>query len=148
MNQIKAGILIHRSFCDAWRRLDAFLEVHREVALHIELAPEDGSGLVIRRDVTVRVGRETSGSARLTVAWGPCEGGPYLPFEGRVDVLAARNDEGSTLLVLTGSHVPPAGIAGPAFDFLVGNRIATAAARATLERLRAEIDGVANGAPR
>jgi hypothetical protein len=104
---------------------------------------EDDSALVMERDVKVRfssVEHGERGSRQFRVSWGPCEGGPYLAFEGTVEVMADEQP-GGLRLILSGSYVPPAGIAGSAFDFIVGRRMARATARASLQRLRAAIVG-------
>jgi hypothetical protein len=67
------------------------------------------------------------------IHWKP-QGGPYPEFEGELTVRADETWETSRL-ELRGSYRPPGGIAGAAFDLVVGGRIASATAQALLRRL-------------
>jgi hypothetical protein len=143
VHQIRAELSVGRPPLEARRHLDAFFKAHPIIALHVELAAQDDSTLAIERDVKVRLGlreRGQNGGECTRVAWGPCEGGPFLPFEATVEI---RSDEDprALRLVLSGSYVPPDGIARTAFDFIVGRRIAMATARELLLRMRTEIEG-------
>ena len=73
--------------------------------------------------------------------WGPCEGGPYLTFKGEIEVAAGAGRDAS-IIVLSGSYIPPLGIAGQAFEFIVGRRIAMAIAKDVLQRVRTTIEHV------
>jgi hypothetical protein len=66
------------------------------------------------------------------IHWKP-QSGPYPEFEGELTVHADETYETSRL-ELRGSYRPPGGIAGAAFDFVAGARIASATAQALLRR--------------
>jgi uncharacterized membrane protein len=72
------------------------------------------------------------------IRWKP-QGGPYPEFEGELVVRADETWETSRL-ELRGSYRPPGGIAGAAFDLVVGGRIASSTAQALLRRLGDEME--------
>ena len=72
------------------------------------------------------------------VHWKP-KAGPYPEFDGELTVRADETYE-SSRLELKGSYRPPGGALGGAFDWAVGNRIATATAQALLERIGGEME--------
>ncbi|HLY03564.1 MAG TPA: hypothetical protein VKR56_13850 [Candidatus Cybelea sp.] len=72
------------------------------------------------------------------IHWTP-QSGLYPEFEGELTVRADETYETSRL-ELRGSYRPPGGIAGAAFDWVAGGRIASATARALLRRLGDEME--------
>jgi len=74
-----------------------------------------------------------------TVHWTPSGGGPYPDFDGTLTV-RADEDFGSSMLELSGVYDPPMGVAGAAFDAIVGSRIANATAREFLSRLGRDME--------
>lgn len=70
--------------------------------------------------------------------WHP-QGGPYPDFDGQLTV-RADEDYSSCALELRGTYEPPGGIAGAAFDAIVGSRIATATARELLTAIGRDIE--------
>lgn len=72
------------------------------------------------------------------IHWKP-QGGPYPEFEGELTVRADETWETSRL-ELRGSYRPPGGIAGAAFDLVVGGHIASSTAQALLRRLGDEME--------
>jgi hypothetical protein len=72
------------------------------------------------------------------IHWTP-ESGLYPQFEGELTVRADETYETSRL-ELRGSYSPPGGIAGAAFDWVVGARIASATARALLAHIGDEME--------
>lgn len=70
--------------------------------------------------------------------WSPAGGGPYPDFDGELTV-RADEDYTSCLLELQGAYRPPGGLAGEAFDTVAGRKIASATARALLEKVGAEL---------
>jgi hypothetical protein len=81
-------------------------------------------------------------SSRYAIAWdaGTARGIPTPGFTGMV-TLSAGEDYGETSLQLEGTYDPPGGVAGRAFDELIGRRVAHATLSALLsgagEELRA-----------
>jgi hypothetical protein len=72
------------------------------------------------------------------IHWTP-ESGLYPQFEGELTVRADETYETSRL-ELRGSYTPPGGIAGAAFDWVAGARIASSTARALLRHLGDEME--------
>ena len=73
------------------------------------------------------------------VQWKPHNGGPYPDFSGTLTV-RADDDYDSCVLELQGTYEPPFGVAGAAFDAVVGSRVASATAREFLRTLSGEIN--------
>lgn len=74
-----------------------------------------------------------------SVTWVPEGGGIYPSFSG---TLCVRYDETyrTSILELSGTYVPPLGVAGKAFDAALGHRIALATADALLADIAAGIE--------
>ncbi len=72
------------------------------------------------------------------IRWTPEPGGIYPSFEGKVSAHESERD-GTTVLELTGSYIPPLGIAGEAFDHVLGRRITYDTAHDLLANLAAEM---------
>lgn len=72
------------------------------------------------------------------IHWKP-RAGPYPEFDGELTVRADETYE-SSRLELQGSYRPPGGALGAAFDLAVGARIASATARALLDRIGSEME--------
>lgn len=68
------------------------------------------------------------------VYWTPEGGGPYPDFAGELTVRADETYRGA-VLELTGDYAPPFGALGRGFDMLVGAKIASATAKALLDRI-------------
>lgn len=73
------------------------------------------------------------------IRWTPAGGGPYPDFAGTLTV-RADEDYTTCVLELRGEYVPPGGVAGAAFDAVVGSRVASATAREFLRALGAQIE--------
>lgn len=97
--------------------------------------------LDVAKDVTVSV---SPGADPMhfdqpwTLHWSPAGGGPYPDFDGEMTV-RADEDYTSCLLELEGGYRPPGGALGEAFDAVAGRKIASATARALLEKIGAEM---------
>ena len=72
------------------------------------------------------------------IHWKP-QAGPYPEFDGELTVRADENYEGCRL-ELSGTYRPPGGSLGAAFDWAVGGRIASATARALLDRIGSQME--------
>ncbi len=102
----------------------------------LTLALPVSEGKAIARVVTARTERLTSANytSSYRIAWdsgSTPRGIPTPGFTGTL-TLAAGEDYGETKLELDGSYDPPGGVAGRAFDQLVGRRIAHATLSALL----------------
>jgi hypothetical protein len=87
-----------------------------------------------RADLKINHSRAYPGFEIMEIAWKPHDGGPYPVFRGTLSV----EDVGGNFsrLDLDGAYDPPGGIAGAAFDAVVGHRIAVAGARQLLEEIK------------
>ena len=89
---------------------------------------------------TVKVAHEIvgeKGAKRLGLSWDPQD--QTVPrFEGTLS--CAATEPGKTAITLDGTYTPPLGVAGKAFDLVVGNRIATATANALLEDIKTFVE--------
>lgn len=142
MNQIKTEVFVNLPPAQVRRLLDLFLRDHPEMTLRAACAPRSSTMAATERTVTVFLERAAGGSRgfeRLGVSWGPCEGGPYLTFKGEVEVTADAG-HGACRIALCGSYIPPLGIAGQAFEFIVGRRVAIAIAGDLLNKIRTAIE--------
>lgn len=115
-------------------------KVPQRLELRVRFAGMHGRGL--RKDVLVTydVG---NGPVRFEqfwrVHWTPYNGGLYPEFDGVLAVRAEGTRERS-MLELRGHYQPPLGIAGAAFDAMLGSRIASLTARELLDRLGQEME--------
>jgi hypothetical protein len=73
------------------------------------------------------------------VDWTPDGEGPYPDFSGELRVRPDESYRGA-ILELTGDYAPPIGAVGRAFDMVIGERIASATARALLEQIGAQME--------
>lgn len=73
------------------------------------------------------------------IDWKPLDGGPFPSFHGHLTVRADYEYKKS-LLELEGEYEPPFGVAGEAFDFVAGSRIAAQTARYLLGELVDELE--------
>jgi hypothetical protein len=89
---------------------------------------------------TVKVKHEIAGeegARRLVLAWDPRD--QSVPrFEGTLSCAPA--EPGKTIITLEGTYTPPLGVAGKAFDLVVGNKIAAATAQALLADIKAFVE--------
>ena len=72
------------------------------------------------------------------VHWTPKDGGPYPDFDGELTVRADEEYD-TCVLELRGNYRPPGGVAGKAFDAIVGSRIASATAHELLNSIAREV---------
>lgn len=101
--------------------------------LHLTLPIPGGK---ITKDVVVEVKRGTDPThfdEPWLLHWDPV-GGIYPSFDGTLTVQAEENYRTSRL-VLAGSYAPPGGVAGAAFDAVVGSRVAAATATELLRKV-------------
>jgi hypothetical protein len=101
-------------------------------------APISHTGGALEKDVYVRFGHGVDPlhfDEPWTVHWSAASGA-YPEFDGTLTV-RADEDYDTSVLELSGNYTPPFGVAGAAFDALLGSRIASSTAR---EFLRAMAD--------
>ena len=77
--------------------------------------------------------------AMLEIRWHPVSG-PYPSFTGTL--LARRGDGHSCRLEIEGEYTPPGGIAGAAFDAVLGRGIAVEGVLDLLKRLQTAFEGL------
>ena len=98
-------------------------------------------GIELAKDVIVSFGSAVDPmhfDQPWRIHWKP-QSGLYPEFEGELTVHADETYKTSRL-ELRGSYRPPGGIAGAAFDFVAGGRIARSTAQALLRRLGNEME--------
>jgi hypothetical protein len=97
-------------------------------------------GLVAEHDILLKVTphAETAAQKMLDIRWESEDGGPYPVFHG---TLSARPlTAGTSALELAGSYAPPGGVAGAAFDAVLGHAIALESARDILTRFKTGLE--------
>jgi uncharacterized protein YndB with AHSA1/START domain len=80
---------------------------------------------------------EADDAKHIALSWDP-EDQSVPRFSGTLSCQA--KDAGETTLTLDGTYTPPLGIAGAAFDLILGRKIAAATARGLLEDIRQFIE--------
>jgi hypothetical protein len=125
----------------AMHHAERFFTVHRRdhtpgvLTLRVDLSSLKLPGTSQARH-EVRVAHEPieeGGKKKLALSWDPQD--QMVPrFAGTLS--AAEKDAGTTTLTLDGAYTPPGGVAGAAFDLVVGRKIAAATARALLEDIK------------
>jgi len=125
----------------AMHHAERFFTVHRRdqtpgtLTLRIDLSSLKfpGTGQA-RHDVRVTHELvEEQGKKKLALSWDP-EDQTVPRFTGTL--AASEKDGGKTTFTLDGTYTPPLGVAGAAFDLVVGRKIASATARALLEDIK------------
>lgn len=122
-----------------------FLERHpqtkgAELALRFPLPRFIVDGLTLEKRVLVHL-RFDAGSGTdhaLTIEWKPLGRGPLPSFRGTL--AATPRTEATCSLAVAGSYTPPGGIAGMAFDRVIGGRIANATIDALLQQFKDSIE--------
>jgi hypothetical protein len=129
----------------AMHHAERFFTVHRRdhtpgtLILRVDLSSLKMPGTSeARHEVRVTHERvEEDGRARLRLSWDPRD--QTVPqFAGTLS--SREKDPGTTTLVLGGSYKPPLGVAGAAFDLVVGRKIAASTARALLADIKEFIE--------
>jgi hypothetical protein len=80
---------------------------------------------------------QEGGQKKLALSWDP-EDQVVPRFEGTLST--AAKEAGVATLTLDGTYAPPGGIAGAAFDLVVGRKIAAATAQALLAEMKAFVE--------
>ncbi len=90
----------------------------------------------LSKNVIVSCSEDPSEDNCWEVRWIPEPGGTYPTFEGK---LCAYPEQDRTVLELSGEYTPPLGLAGEAFDRVLGYRITTDTAHDFLANIAGEI---------
>ena len=142
MSHVAENVVVDCPASEATTYVIGFLE---------ELGARDDEGAVLAPSVPVgdaKIDREvvakltsskvTPGLTVMGFSWRPKGGGPYPTFEGNLTLteLTALTSQ----LTLSGEYGPPGGLAGAAFDAILGHRLASASLRALLATLKSAIE--------
>ncbi len=111
-----------------------------ELALRFPVPRLFVAGLTLEKRVLVHLTFDpgASGGHALTIEWEPLGGGPLPSFLGTVT--ATPEGEAACSLTIAGRYTPPGGIAGIAFDTLIGGRIASATLTALIQQFKHSIE--------
>jgi len=111
-----------------------------ELALRFPLPKLLIDGLTLEKRVIVHLRYKSGGASEsLGIGWEPSGDGTSLPsFDGTL--VATPETEAACRLTILGGYTPPGGIAGMAFDRLIGFRIANATIAALLAEFKASIE--------
>ncbi len=141
MSELKESIDAECSTFYALHHAERFFVVHRRdvtpgvITLRIDLSRLGLPGSSQARH-EVRVTHDLSeelGKKVLRLSWDP-EDETVPRFSGTLR--SSEKGPGTTTLTLEGTYTPPLGIAGKAFDLVVGRKIAAATGRALLEDIK------------
>lgn len=99
---------------------------------HIPATPID-----LSKNVLVTCSKEPGEDGCWNIGWIPEPGGIYPTFEGKLR--AYPSSRRATILELSGSYKPPLGIAGEAFDRVLGRTITAETAHEFLANIAGEI---------
>lgn len=144
MSNLKETIEVDCPPFYAMHHAERFFTVHRrehtpgKLTLRVDLSSLKLPGTSqARHEVTVKHELATAGGeSKLALSWDPQD--PTVPrFAG---TLSSGEKDGKTLLTLDGTYQPPLGVAGAAFDLVVGNKIAAATGHALLEDIKQFIE--------
>ncbi|HTV74948.1 MAG TPA: hypothetical protein VME66_14715 [Candidatus Acidoferrales bacterium] len=154
MSTLREDIYVNCPPAQAHLHIDAFFREHTAPAhdlaegsirltLRVPLRiPGLKTALTVQRGTIATIKRVHAGpssSDTLSVTWEALGGGPFPRFAGTISV---RGDEDydSFRLMLEGMYAPPLGVAGNAFDSVIGRWLAIATARDLLGRMRDSIE--------
>lgn len=145
MSDLKETIDVECPTFYAMHHAERFFTVHRRnhipgvLTLRVDLSSLKLPGSSqVRHDVRVThelIGEQ--GKKKLALSWDP-EDQTVPRFTGTLT--SSGEEPGKTTLTLAGSYKPPLGVAGRAFDLVVGRKIASATIRSLLEDIKQFID--------
>lgn len=145
MSDLKESIDVECAPFYALHHVERFFSVPRRdytpgrLTLRLDLASLKLPGAVQARH-EVRVNHalaEEGGQKKLAISWDP-EDQVVPRFTGTLTT--AAKETGITTLTLDGEYSPPGGIAGAAFDLVVGRKVAAATAQALLADMKAFVE--------
>lgn len=138
MSEIHEFVSVDCPFDRLPRAVEALLRTYPSKGAHEYVVPLTAKvgDLVAERDavITLTQTREYPGYKIMEIAWHAAGGGLYPVFQGTL----SAGEEGVQYcrLDLDGAYDPPLGLAGAAFDAVLGHRIAEATARQLLALLK------------
>ncbi len=111
-----------------------------ELALRFPLPRFLVEGLTLEKRVRIHLSFDpgASGNHTLTIEWKPLGRGPLPSFFGTV--AATPEGESACRLTIDGRYTPPGGVAGIAFDAVIGGRIASATLMALIQQFKNSIE--------
>jgi hypothetical protein len=138
--------------CQAPEHLERWFSEHANgdvyvLTLRTPIAVPGLQELALARDCVVRIARTVVPASmvpQFLIDWESAGGGPFPQFRGMLSVL---NDEDydSCFLALDGSYDPPFGVAGIAFDQVIGKTIAESCGNDLLDRIGSFIEQAYRG---
>lgn len=146
MTTLSRRVLIHCPLAQAPRLLESFFQVHgdpRGESARFDVGveatiPGIPAPISLNHGVVATLKYDphpTDMHPRFGVEWAPTGDGPLPKFSGTLSI-ESDEDYDAFFAALEGQYEPPLGIAGRAFDALVGHRIAEATADQLLHRIR------------
>ncbi|MBV8344050.1 MAG: hypothetical protein JO190_03525 [Candidatus Eremiobacteraeota bacterium] len=141
MSDLKEAIDVACPRFYALHHAERFFTVHRRdrtpgmLTLRVDLSSLGlpGSSQALHEVRVTHELTEDRGEKKLALSWDPAD--KTVPrFSGALT--SAEKAPGLTTLTLQGTYTPPLGIAGKAFDLVVGRKVAAATARALLEDIK------------
>ncbi len=141
MSDLKEAIEVACPTFYALHHAERFFTVHRRdrapdvLMLRVDLSSLGlpGSSQALHEVRVTHALTEDKGQKGLALTWDPQD--KTVPrFSGTLT--SSESAPGTTTLTLEGTYTPPLGIAGKAFDLIVGRKMAAATARALLEDIK------------
>jgi len=132
MSELHAFVTVHCPFEDAREHLyERFQDGRGTISLGIVVGD-------VRVETGVRISfrdkADYTGYHIIDVSWKPANGGPFPEFHGTLSI--AQDAIDWSRIDLDGAYRPPFGLAGAAFDAVLGHRIAEATANHLLAKLK------------
>jgi hypothetical protein len=111
-----------------------------EISLRFPLPRFIIGGLTLEKrvNVSLRYGSADAAGRALTISWRPIGSSALPDFHGKL--VATPETETACRLAIAGAYTPPGGIAGVAFDQLIGGRISAATIGSLLDQFKASIE--------
>jgi hypothetical protein len=150
MTQLRVRAIVAQPVADTRKSLQAYIERHGRpdgsvpIPLRVPLLPKLAARLALAHTVPVSFwqGRkEDDLDAVLLIEWTPKGLIPYPAFSGIVQIYPEADPQ-TARLEIDGAYEPPGGLAGRAFDALIGTRIARVSLTDLVERLAHDLTPV------
>jgi hypothetical protein len=147
MRQLCVRAIVDRPVAAARKALREYVQRHCRpdgsvaLSLRVPLFPSFTTRLALIHDVPVSFwqGREEDNlDDVLLIEWTPKGWSPYPAFSGTVHVYPEADPQ-SARLEIDGAYEPPGGLAGRAFDALIGARMALVSLTDLVERLAKDV---------
>ncbi|MGZ3499438.1 MAG: hypothetical protein ACXWNK_17165 [Vulcanimicrobiaceae bacterium] len=145
MTQLSERHALRCPFARAWEYLNRALcqiaEYQEPDSVRLRLPLAGAAGPVLQKEVTVTYHRDAgeTNDRPWSVCWQAVGGIPYPDFNGTLTIDIGK-DNTAPILVLKGEYTPPLGVAGQAFDSVLGSRVASITAREFLRSIAAQME--------